>query len=522
MVLKGNALYVRALIGGSLGFVTFGWDAGVLGGVLLTEEFQTAMGMPDTNTISMITSIFLLASWLGCMIISVFGMKLGRRQWIIYGCLVQVVGTIISASAYSSGQLIAGRTLIGVGNGFLTSMIPIYVAEMAVAVGKRGQGVNMMIAAASLGTALAYWVDFGMVFASSQAVWRFPVAFQVVWAFATIGVFYPMPDTPRWLYAKDRNTDADVVLERLYDMTITEPAVQEAKQDIHASLELERTEAASLRVKDFFWDTSAMQTARRIRTGMILIGVAYLMGIDMIFYYTSTIFQVYIGLSPLTASGLAAAATTVLAITNYIGSYYMEKLGRRTWLIGGAIGQSTFMLVFTILLSQPSSSQIGAAAAAMLFGWIAVFGPTWGPVTYVYSTEIMPLRYRHIGFSLSVSCQWIAAFLTVYAGPIAIADTSVGWKTWIWFLVFNFIAIPYVYFCCPETRGHSLEQIDLLFISDSLKETDLAQTLAHNRPVTGDIETTAKAQSTNASEEIPPAYNGPDANGAPSTEKGSL
>lgn len=45
MVLKGNALYVRALIGGSLGFVTFGWDAGVLGGVLLTDEFQSAMGV---------------------------------------------------------------------------------------------------------------------------------------------------------------------------------------------------------------------------------------------------------------------------------------------------------------------------------------------------------------------------------------------------------------------------------------------------------------------------------------------
>lgn len=177
------------------------------------------------------------------------------------------------------------------------------------------------------------------------------------------------------------------MLERLYDKAITEGIVQEAKQDIHASLELERTESDSLRVKDFFWDTSAMQTARRIRTGMILIGVAYLMGIDMIFYYTSTIFQVYIGLSPLTASGLAAAATTVLATTNYIGAYYMEKLGRRTWLIGGAIGQSTFMLVFTVLLSQPSSSQIGAAAAAMLFGWIAVFGPTWGPVTVSLSNN---------------------------------------------------------------------------------------------------------------------------------------
>lgn len=171
------------------------------------------------------------------------------------------------------------------------------------------------------------------------------------------------------------------MLERLYDKAITESVVQEAKVEIHTSLELERTEAASLRAKDFFWDTSAMQTARRIRTGMILVGVAYLMGVNMIFYYTSTIFQVYIGLSPLTASGLAAAATSVLAISNYVGSYYMELLGRRTWLIGGAIGQSIFMLVFTVLLSQPSSSQIGAAAAAMLFGWIAVFGPTWGPVT---------------------------------------------------------------------------------------------------------------------------------------------
>lgn len=48
MVLKGDALYVRSLIGGSLGFVTFGWDAGVLGGVLLTDEFQSAMGVSSS------------------------------------------------------------------------------------------------------------------------------------------------------------------------------------------------------------------------------------------------------------------------------------------------------------------------------------------------------------------------------------------------------------------------------------------------------------------------------------------
>ena len=102
---------------------------------------------------------------------------------------------------------------------------------------------------------------------------------------------------------------------------------------------------------------------------------------------------------------------------------------------------------------------------------------------YVYASEIMPLRYRHLGFALSVSSQWIMAFITVFAGPIAIANPAVGWKTWIWFLVFNFLAIPFVYFCCPETRGSSLEEIDLLFVSGALNDTTAARTLKHETMV---------------------------------------
>jgi hypothetical protein len=89
----------------------------------------------------------------------------------------------------------------------------------------------------------------------------------------------------------------------------------------------------------------------------------------------------------------------------------------------------------------------------------------------------MPLRYRHIGFSLSVSCQWLFAFITVFAGPIAAANPRVGWKIWIWFLVFNFLSIFYVWLACPETRGKSLEEIDLLFVGERLKGTPAARTL---------------------------------------------
>ncbi|KAF2458811.1 sugar transporter-like protein [Lineolata rhizophorae] len=479
MVVQGERLYHQGLVAGGFAFVSFGWDAGVLGGVLLTPEFQESMGYPDTTTVSMITSVFLLASWLGCIIISLFGMKLGRRVWIIIGAVLQILGSIICVASYGYGQLIAGRVVIGVGNGFCTSMVPVYVAEMAVRKERRGQGVNLMIAMATVGVAIAYWVDFGMVFAhGTTAVWRFPVAFQIVWSLLCIATFWPMPDTARWHYATGNTEEGDRILQRMYNAALTDNAVETSKKDILASLELEKTATAKLRVKDFFYDTSDLQAARRIRTGVLLVAIAYLMGINVIFYYTTVIFQSYIGLKALTASGLSGALNTVLVVANMLGVIFMEKFKRRTWLLAGSAGQSVFMAVFVGLLSTPGP-KTGAAAAAMLFCWVVFFGPTWGPVTYVYSSDIMPLRYRHIGFSLSVSAQWLMAFVTVFAGPIAIADTNVGWKTWIWFLVFNVIAFPYVYFCCPETRGRTLEEIDLIFMSDNIRGTAAAKQLEH-------------------------------------------
>lgn len=106
----------------------------------------------------------------------------------------------------------------------------------------------------------------------------------------------------------------------------------------------------------------------------------------------------------------------------------------------------------------------------------------------------MPLRYRHVGFSLSISAQWLFAWLTVFAGPIA-AERS-GWRVFAWFLVFDVIAIAYgkiitwrnvvdgyltmhrtVYFCCPKPRGKSLEEVDMLFVSDKVHKTDAMKIL---------------------------------------------
>lgn len=112
------------------------------------------------------------------------------------------------------------------------------------------------------------------------------------------------------------------------------------------------------------------------------------MGINMIFYYMTTIFQVYIGLEAVTASVCSGAATSLLAIGVFFGSYFCERTGRRTWLLWGAALQSFFMIAFTALLAVGHKAT-SSAAAAMLFGWILVFSPTWAPmpVSNVISLE---------------------------------------------------------------------------------------------------------------------------------------
>ena len=117
------------LWGTRMGYMSYGWDAGVLGGVLQTPSFQAAMKViaqltvsrrlltrfqtPDVNTTSMIVAAFLLASWLGCVITaSPWSDKLGRRFWMLLGGAIQIAGTVVCASAYSSGQMIGGRIII--------------------------------------------------------------------------------------------------------------------------------------------------------------------------------------------------------------------------------------------------------------------------------------------------------------------------------------------------------------------------------------------------------------------------
>jgi len=107
---------------------------------------------------------------------------------------------------------------------------------------------------------------------------RFPIAFQAVFALASLIGILMLPDTPRWYYARNRNQEADAVLARLHDLPLEHENVQRQRDEILASIKLEEEDANRFRWTSLVWDTTDLRAGRRIRIAFLLLALQQMMG----------------------------------------------------------------------------------------------------------------------------------------------------------------------------------------------------------------------------------------------------
>ncbi|KAF9889461.1 hypothetical protein FE257_007363 [Aspergillus nanangensis] len=440
----------------------YGYDAGVLGGVQETKPFHEALGNPKgAYIIPMVASSYTLAATVCSLITSILGMPLGRRGCILLGDILVVIGGSLQASAWSVAQIIAGRVICGFGIGLISCAVPTYMAEMSITTKERGPEVAFQCVFLVGGCAFAYWVDFGFTRLDNQLSWRFPIGFQTVFALVSgIGMFF-LPDTPRWYYARGRYSEGDDILARLHDRPVSDPIVQDMRQSIIAAIEFESADGKKFNILDLFWDRNELRVGRRIRIAFLILSMQQMMGINLSVYYSTVIFG-QIGLSSFMSQLLAAVMNTTFALGALFLPSTIERFGRRKILIYSAVGLTICMTVFVAMIGTANptlATQWTAVAAVFVYNFL--FGYGWIGVCWLYGPEIAPLRFRHVGGAAGAFGEWLFCFITVFAGGIGLQ--TVGWKMWLWCLLSCALAVPFVYFMCPETTGKTLEEIDLLF-----------------------------------------------------------
>ncbi|KAK4152585.1 general substrate transporter [Chaetomidium leptoderma] len=475
-ILTGRPLQWAITATAGAGFLLFGYDQGVMSGLLTGRAFTaqfpeidtTAGGGGSASLQGTVVAIYEIGCFFGAIIALLIGEKIGRRKTIMLGCTILCIGGALQACAYGIAHMIVGRIVAGLGNGLNTSTIPVWHAELMQA-DKRGKGLSIELAINIFGVMTAYWVDYGMSYVHDSSVqFRFPLALQCLFAVLTLGGIMLLPESPRWLLAHGDTDKARHVLWALLpnakETDTNNEVVKQEISDIEYAIEEERLAAQGGSFKALL--TNGPQ--KFLYRTMLGIGGQFmqqLSGINLITYYAPVIFEQSVGMSHDLALLLSGFNGVAYFLSSLIPIWLIDRLGRRKLMLFAVVGQGACMAILAGTVSNGSPAA-GIVAIVMLFLFNFFFAVGLLAIPWLLPAEYAPLAIRTKAAALATASNWIFTFLVVEITPVSIAN--IQWRTYIYFSVFNFCFIPLIYLFYPETQNLSLEQIDKLFTGDKV------------------------------------------------------
>ncbi|OJJ29907.1 hypothetical protein ASPWEDRAFT_55429 [Aspergillus wentii DTO 134E9] len=484
-------------------FFLFGYNQVDVGGLLSYQSWTEAFPQIDTIHATDATeshrsviqgvyvSSFTLGGAVGSLSCSLMGDVLGRRKTIFLGAILTLVGELISCTSFHLPQLLVGRIVTGLGVGVLSTMVPVWQSECSPAV-NRGKHVVIDGIFITSGYAVSQWVNYGFSYIDQHSVsWRVPLAIPCVTSLILLSSIFFFPESPRWLVRVGRGEQAAQILGRVKDKDPESAEIRQEVAGIEFSLEETARNAAS--IKDIF----TMKDGKLFYRFMLCIGLQFwiqMTGANVISTYSTTIFQQNLGLSSGLSRILSGSALTWKFLASFVAFFTIDRFGRRKLFLFCGTGITLCMMSMAITSSFSSNNHgaaIGSAFFLFLFNFFFPIG-FLGP-SFLYCTEVAPIRLRVAMTSISTANHWLWNFLVQMVTPIALSE--VGFKYYILYTLIGITFPTTVYFMYPETMGQSLEKLEDLFQQDlSVFETVRMANKLAKMPVSEGVAEDLKAQ----------------------------
>lgn len=426
----------------ALGGLLFGYDTGIISGALLHLREDLDLTSREQEVV---VSVILLGAMAGALVSGRLAARHGRRKVVIAVAVVFALGAGAAAAAPGVNSLIAARFLLGLAVGGASSMVPVYIAELAPA-RIRGRLMVLFQLMVAIGQLIAYLCGWAL---ADSGGWRTMFALAVVPAAALgIGMVF-LPESPRWLIGRGRTDQAVAVLTRLRPKGF----------DVHQEI-ADITEAAAGGAASGHWRDLGRRWVRPAL--LVAVGIAafsQLTGINAIVYYAPTIL-VDAGFGDSAALVTGIGIGVMLVIAGVVGAVAVDRVGRRRTMLWFLPGSAVAMAVLALAFVGPvdSSAQRWTVITA-LFGYILCNGIGMQAVVWLIGPEILPLAIRGPATSLATVTLW--GFDLVIALSALTAIRVIGQSgTFLIYALMNVACIIFVVAKVPETRGRSLETIE--------------------------------------------------------------
>lgn len=442
----------------ALGGFLFGYDTSVINGAVDAIQDRFDVGSAATG---LTVSLALLGAALGAWYAGALADRLGRIRVMQVSAALFVVSAVGSAVPFDIIDLAVWRVVGGVAVGAASVISPAYIAEIAPAA-YRGRLGSMHQLAIVLGIAVSALVNYALAQAAGGSAtgdllglqaWQWMLAVAAVPALLYGVMTFTIPESPRYLVGLGRTEAARAILADLEGGDHEQ--VQLRLDEISASL---RTDQRS-RVRDLFTGTNKMVPL--VLVGVALAALQQLVGINVIFYYSSTLWQ-SVGIGEDRSLLISVISAVVNIAGTFVAIAIIDRVGRRPLLITGSIGMALALGTASWAFSfdrladgtLPSPQGTIALVAANLF--VFFFALSWGPTVWVLLSEMFPNRSRAAAVAVATSANWIANFLVTVTFP-TFSDLNLS-VTYAGYAVMALVSLGVVLKFVTETKGRSLEE----------------------------------------------------------------
>ena len=442
----------------ALGGLLFGYDWVVIGGA--KPFFEKYFALSGEAQVGWANSCALLGCLVGSIVSGDLSDRFGRKKGLIVSAVLFAVSSVLTGWAGTFSWFVVWRIAGGVAIGMASGISPMYIAEVSPAQW-RGRLValnQLTIVVGILAAQIVNWliadrVPDGATAEMIRLSWNGQYGWR--WMFTAVAVpsvvfFFSVlfvPESPRWLLMKGRETSARRTLVRIGGAAYAEEAVGE----------IQSTAAPQGRIR---WAELLSDAPLRkvLGIGIVLAALQQWSGINVIFNYAEEIYRnAGYGVSDVLVNIVITGAINL--VFTLVAMAMVDGFGRRALMLVGFAG----ICVSHLLLGLAYWFGLrGLPVLVLTLSTIACYAMSLAPVIWVLISEIFPNRIRGVAVSIAVSALWIACFALTFTFPVLNRAVGAAGTFWVYSAI-CLIGFIFVLRLVPETKNKTLEQIEREF-----------------------------------------------------------
>lgn len=386
--------------------------------------------------LGLLGAIYQIGSVASIAIVPWFADHLGRKVPIVIGCVIMIVGAVMQGAGNTLGVFIGGRFLMGFGNSFSQLASPTLLTEICHPQ-HRARLTTVYNCLWNVGALFVSWLSFGTNYLGNEWSWRIPALLQAFPSLIQLTFIWWVPESPRYLVAKDKHDQALEILGRYHaNGNINHPTVQFEYREIRETLALELEAKKQSSYVDF-----VKTKGNRYRLAVLIsLGIfSQWSGNAIISNYSSKLYD-SAGVTDSTSKlGLSAGQTTLALIVSITMAMFVDKLGRRPTFLASTGGMLVTFIFWTLStgLYEDKGAE-GGRYAMIVFIWIfgIFYSLAWSGLLVGYAIEVLPYNLRAKGLMIMNLSVQVALTLNTYANPVGFeAFEPHTWKLYLIYTV---------------------------------------------------------------------------------------